>query len=135
VGPQGTRPLIFDAGALVQLERGNANLVQLIQDARQQRRVIIVPATVLAEVWRSATGTQVAIARLLKRQQRGDVQVAVLDELSAKGVGLLAAASGHDDVPDGHVAYLSLQHGAAPVLTQDPDDLRSLSPRIPIVVT
>jgi hypothetical protein len=134
VGAQGSRPLIFDAGALIQLERGNANLVQLVQDARQQRRVIIVPATVLAEVWRSAAGTQMAIARLLKRQQRGEVQVAVLDETSAKGVGLLAAATGHDDVPDGHVAYLSLRHGAAPVLTQDPSDIRSLSRLIPIVV-
>lgn len=134
MGAQSSRPLIFDAGALVQLERGNANLVQLVQEARQQRRRIIVPATVLADVWRGATGTPVAIARLLKRQQRGEVQVAVLDETSARGAGLLAAASGHDVVPDGHVAYLSLQHGAAPVLTQDPDDLRSLSPRIPLVV-
>jgi hypothetical protein len=133
MGTSSARPLIFDAGALVQLENRNARMIALIEEARHQERTIIVPATVLAQVWRSAGGKQVAIARLLKRQQKGTVRLEVLDEASAKAVGLLAAISGHDDVPDGHVAYLSLRYGNAPVLTQDAGDIRKVSPHIPIV--
>lgn len=133
MGAESPRPLIFDAGALIALEERNPRVVALIEEARSRDRVIVIPSTVLVEVWRGGRGRQVAIALLLRRQRHGQVAVLSLDETAAKAVGVLSAAVDHDDVPDGHVAYASRLYGHAPVLTQDPDDLAKFGRDIPVI--
>lgn len=132
MGPQSARPLIFDAGALIALERRDPRVIQLVQEARARGRGIVIPATVLAQVWRGGRERQAPVALLLARKQRQQVQVGPLDGAEAKAVGLLCTAAGHQDVADGHVAYLSLLHDRAPVITSDPEDIARFSAVIPI---
>lgn len=130
MGTPSTRPLIFDAGALIALERRDARIMLLLQAARQQRRAILISAAVLAQVWRGGRDRQAPIALLLRRQA---VTVIALDENDAKIVGLLCAATGHRDIADAHVASLSLRNDQAPVVTSDRDDIARFSPAIPVV--
>jgi predicted nucleic acid-binding protein len=133
VGSTGARPLIFDAGALIALERRDPRVIQLVQEARARGRGIVIPASVLSQVWRGGRDRQAPVALLLARKQRQQVEVGPLDEPEAKAVGLLCAAAGHQDIADGHVAYLSLLHDRAPVITSDPEAIARFSAVIPIV--
>jgi len=133
MGAAGTRPLILDAGALIGLEKRDIRIGMLVEECRRRGRMIIIPASVLAQVWRGGRGTQAPIAQLLRRQSVGQVQVAALDEPASRAVGILCAVAGHSDVPDGHVAYLSRLNGRAPVITQDPLDIAKFGHDIPIL--
>lgn len=127
------RPLIFDAGALIALERRDPRILQLVEDAKVGGRTVLVPATVLAQVWRGGRHRQVPLSLFLNRSPDRGVEIVALGEPEAKAVGRLCMESGQDDITDGHVVYLSLLHGKAPVLTSDPDDIGAFSAAMPIV--
>lgn len=133
MGAPGPRPLIFDAGALLALEHRDPRMIQLVQDARAMGRPIVIPAPVLAQVWRGGRGRQIPIALLVRRKEQQSVQLAPLDELEAKAVGLLCAAVGHPDIVDAYVAFLSLLNGRAQVITSDPQDIARFSTALPTV--
>lgn len=77
----------------------------------------VVPAPVLAEIWRGGGPRQANLARLLRA-----CSVEALDGRRARAVGVLADRSGHHDIVD-----VAVVEGAARrrhvVLTSDPDDL------------
>lgn len=113
--------VVLDAGALIDVERGGFATKSLLESRPRDGRVI-VPAGVLAQVWRG--GPQARLSQLL----RGGVDVHALDEPAARAVGSLLRASGTSDVVDAHVVLVARQHRAV-IVTSDPDDLRRLDPR------
>ena len=90
---------------------------------------IVIPAGVLAQVWRDGS-RQVRLSRLISSSQS---IVNELDEELAKSVGVLLGVSGTTDVIDASVVICALQHGQV-VITSDPDDMRALAPRLAVQV-
>ena len=120
--------VILDAGALMALERGDPRLTALALVVVRDRIPTLVPAGVLAQVWRGSA-RQHGVARLLAT---GAVRVDALDETTAKAVGVLLATSGTSDVVDGHVALLGRRtHGT--VYTSDAADIHRIDPTVQTV--
>jgi hypothetical protein len=67
--------------------------------------------------------------RLLKSW---DIDIAVMTPNAARGVGLLGARTGHDDVIDVHVAMCARERGHA-VVTSDPGDILRIDPALPVI--
>lgn len=129
MSPERHRGLTLDTGALIQLERGDERVRSLLRHALEEDLPIAVPAGVLAQAWRGGP-RQARIARLLADPA---VRVAVLDDPTARAVGLLVARSGHSDVVDVSVVLCAAEHGDV-VVTSDPDDLAVVSPDLPRIV-
>lgn len=111
--------IIYDAGALVAAER-NVRPLWALHDAALRRDVSpLVPAGVLAQVWRG--GPQPNLSRLL-----AGCTVSPLDESLARAAGTLCGQAGTSDVVDASVVVLA--HAlAAPVVTGDAGDLSALA--------
>ncbi|MFR9751604.1 PIN domain-containing protein [Nocardia sp. 004] len=122
--------VVLDAGALIGLEKRNARVAALIKRAMEIRVQLLVPAPVLAQVWRDSP-RQHPLARLLST---AGVQVIDLDQRGAQAVGALLAATGAVDVVDAHVIVCAHLTRARKVVTSDPDDLRALDPTVPLTV-
>lgn len=128
MGRPPTRGLTLDAGALIAFERGDPRMRALIQRARDRGAHMVIPAGVLAQVWRDGP-RQVRLAALLSA--RG-VQVAALTEGVAKAAGQLCGLRGTWDVIDASVV-LAAREAMAIVVTGDADDIRRLDPTLTIV--
>ena len=89
---------------------------------------MVIPAGVLAQVWRDGS-RQVRLAALLSAQ---GVQVAALPEGLAKAAGQLCGLRGTADVIDASVV-LAARDAAAIVVTADADDIRRLDPTLTVV--
>lgn len=100
----------------------------LIQRARDRGADMVIPAGVLAQVWRDGS-RQVRLAALLSA--RG-VHVAPLTEGGAKAAGQLCGLSGTSDVIDATVV-LAAREAEAIVVTTDSGDIRRLDPTLTIV--
>lgn len=111
--------IIYDAGALVAAER-NVRPLWALHDAALRRDVSpLVPAGVLAQVWRG--GPQANLSRLL-----AGCTVTTLDESLARAVGTLCGQAQTSDVVDASVVVLA-RVMASPVVTGDAADLRALA--------
>lgn len=120
------QPVVFDAGALIAFDRGTERSKALLNGAIRRRTPLIVPATALAQVWRDPA-RQARLSRLVRL-----AEIVPLDETAARGVGWLLTRTGTRDVVDAHVALVAaLRNGR--VLTSDPDDLKRLCPRQPVI--
>ena len=91
--------LVLDAGALIAVERADRPTLTLMEAARRQGRNFVVPAGVLAQVWRGGS-RQARLARFLAA--RG-VEVEALTEAGAKAAGLVCGQAGASDVVDASV--------------------------------
>lgn len=113
--------LLLDAGALIALERRPADIISRIEDAaRLDTELPIVPATVLAQVWRTGSGRQSRLAALLP-----DCEVDALDTRRAQEVGRVLWRSGTRDIADAHVVVAS-ETGDL-IITSDPVDIARLA--------
>jgi hypothetical protein len=122
MGEAGLEASVLDAGALVAFERGDRRVRALIASTEGR---LIVPAPVLAQVWRNGA-RQAALAALIKEER---VIVEVLDTTLAKAAGVLCGRSGTSDIVDASVVIAARLHRAL-VVTSDPDDLRRIDPSI-----
>jgi predicted nucleic acid-binding protein len=113
--------LVLDAGALIGFERGNRMALVLVTRAVERGDPVVVPAGVLAQVWRGGA-RQVRLGSLLRRQV---AEVVALDEREARLVGALLARSRTSDVVDASVVWCARKRGAL-ILTSDPEDLRRI---------
>lgn len=116
----GSGDLVLDAGALIALERGDGEIVAILRGAVALAYRVVIPATVLAQVWRGGSRSAV-LARLMASSE-----IDALSEERAKEVGLRIGARGASDVVDAHVVCCALDHGAT-VATSDPDDIRAFA--------
>jgi predicted nucleic acid-binding protein len=121
--------LTLDAGALIALERDRPDIRAILTLARRAGAEIHVLPGVVAQVWRGGA-RQARVARLLAAP---DVTVPEFDESTARLVGELCGLSGHSDIVDVHVVLHARLHGHQ-VVTSDPDDLRRVDPRLPMIV-
>jgi predicted nucleic acid-binding protein len=109
---------VLDAGALIALERNDRTMWAALKLAARTGDDVLVPSTVLAQVWRGTTA-QAQLARALQQ-----CALARFDPL-AKEVGRLCAKTGTRDICDAHVALVAAS-GAQALYTSDPDDMRLL---------
>lgn len=119
---------VLDAGALVAFERNDRRVVAIVARALHHGDPLVVPAGVVAQVWRDGA-RQVRLVRLL-----GSPLVAVmpLDDAAARASGQLCGVSRTSDIVDASVVVVARQHRLR-VLTSDQDDLRRLDPRLDVV--
>jgi len=112
--------LVLDAGALIAVERADRRVWALLAEARERGAELIVPATVLAQVWRGGPGAA-RVATLLEA-----CATDTLDEDRAKQLGVRLGAAGTSDVADAHVACCALARDAA-VATSDAGDIAAIA--------
>ncbi len=110
---------IFDAGALIALDRGRALVRNYVLLATQGALTLATSSAVVAQVWRGGA-RQARLARLLRSEVMREIP---LDEDASRKIGALAARTRAVDVVDGHIAVLVDDDDDAFVVTSDPDDL------------
>jgi hypothetical protein len=129
VGRQDPPGLTFDSGALLAFESRDRRVDVLVQRARDLGRPIVIPAGVLAQVWRGRGPRQARLAILLSGDR---VSVQDLTRSRAEAVGQLCGRSGMSDVVDASVVVAAWTNGRV-VVTSDPDDIRRLDESMTIV--
>jgi predicted nucleic acid-binding protein len=124
-----TPGLTLDTGALIAFERRRPELLVLLELTRRAGGAVHVLPGVLAQAWHGGPRQ----ARLAQFLDSPNVVFPVFDDLTARGVGELCGLTGHADVVDVHVVLHARLHGHR-VVTTDPDDLRRVDPRLPLIV-
>lgn len=122
-------PLVFDAGGLIAIERGDRRLVVALDEARRRKTSLLVPTAAMAQAWRDGT-RQVRLVRFLGLPE---VEVLPLTRLDAARTGELLRVSRTSDVVDAAVVVCARERRAI-VVTSDPDDLRALDPTLQLFV-
>lgn len=112
-------PLVYDAGALVAIDRGERQMWAQFAAAVAERRPVIVPSPVLAQVWRGGR-TQARLARML-----AGCRVVAPGETVAKLAGELLGRSGTSDAIDAMVVATAVLLRAA-IVTSDVEDISRL---------
>ena len=120
--------ITLDTGALIALDRGEKRMIALLDQALAQRRNLRIPAGVVGQAWRDGR-IQAALARFLRTEE---VEIVPLDEQLSRSCGELCGAAGTSDVIDASVVILARERRDI-IVTSDPDDLRRLDPKSPIV--
>ena len=115
--------LVFDAGALIAVDRGDKRMIALLQRALQQGRKIRIPAAVVGQAWRNGR-VQASLSRFLRSDE---VEIVALDAHLARACGELCGAANTSDVIDASVVILARRR-RDPIVTSDPKDLRILDP-------
>jgi predicted nucleic acid-binding protein len=117
------RGFVFDAGALIALERRSAFMIGILNEALHGTIEVVLPRTVIAQVWRG-TPRQANVGRLVSAGLRRGSPV-VIDELTAeraREIGVRIGQTSHPDIVDVHVALAAAERGHA-VLTSDDADI------------
>jgi len=111
--------LTLDAGALIAADRNDRAFWAIFKEATLREIVPVIPAAVLAQVWR--TPRQARLAQLVNA-----CWVEPLDESLAKDAGSLCGRAKTADAVDASVVASAARRADA-VLTSDPKDLRRLA--------
>lgn len=120
--------LVLDAGALIAVERRHRETVAVIEAARLDGRSLVIPAGVVAQIWRDGS-RQAILARLLSAI---DVTVEALTDEAARASGIVCGSAGASDVVDASVVIAARRHSAT-VISSDRADLVRLDPTLAIV--
>lgn len=120
--------LVLDAGALIAVQRADRPTLTVMESARRQGQEMVVPAGVVAQVWRGGP-RQSRLARLLAA--RG-VDVEVLTDAGAKASGVVCGQAGTADIVDASVVVAARRHQAT-VVSSDRADLEMLDPGIALL--
>jgi hypothetical protein len=110
--------LVFDAGALIALDRGDRTVVALLAVAARHGSEAITSSACIAQVWRDPA-RQARLTRVL-----GGFLERPLDSGQARQCGLLLARAGTSDIADAAVTLLA--HDGDTILTSDPVDIQRL---------
>jgi hypothetical protein len=110
--------LVFDAGALIALDRGDRTVGALLAVAAQNGTEAVTSSACIAQVWRNPA-RQARLAQALS----GFLEWP-LDPLRSRRCGLLLADARTSDIADAALALL-VQDGDT-VLTSDPRDIEHL---------
>jgi hypothetical protein len=129
VGRQDPPGLIFDTGALIAFEAQDRRVSALLQRAKDLDRRVLIPAGVLAQVWRTRGPRQARLAILLGA---GVVSIEDLTRNRAQAAGELCGRSGTTDIVDASVVVAAWGNGRV-VVTSDPDDIGRLDPTLTII--
>ena len=115
-----TQPHLYDAGALIAIEKNDRQMWARYQVAVDDGRDIRIPAVVVWQAWRDAR-RQVRLGKFL-----AGCHVDPVGPETAKAAGILCGRAGTSDVTDATVAVMAAATGAV-IWTSDPEDIRALS--------
>jgi predicted nucleic acid-binding protein len=122
--------VVLDAGALTALagrpDRRNREVRAALRAALRLRREVVVPAVILAELYRGPRHNQLVDACLSRET---GIRVRDTDRSLARTVGGVLTAAGADSrhLADAHVIATAVDLGGGLALTTDPDDLGRLA--------
>lgn len=108
----------------------------LLRKALQERRDVLLPSVVCAEVCRGPARTaavEAALARHDGREAVPTVRLVDTDLQLAKEVGAIlhAVGAGSTDIVDAHVVAVCVPYGGGIVVTSDPGDIMRLAQAVP----
>lgn len=109
---------VLDAGALIAIDKRDRKVGVMLRVLQREGMSVHTSATAVAQVWRDGR-RQSNLARVLP-----GIDIAVMDDATARRVGELLRASNSNDLVDAHVALLVQPEGS--VLTSDEADIRAL---------
>jgi predicted nucleic acid-binding protein len=121
MGKKAPTTVVLDAGALIAFQKADERMRALCREALRVGSRLVVPAGVLAQVWRDRA-RQVPLRILLAPSV---TEVPPLDRALAEAAGVLCGRTGTSDVIDASVV-LTARRLRAPVVTSDADELRRL---------
>lgn len=131
-----SRALVLDSEAVSSLSARNGRRFSetraALEAARRLRRDVVVPAVILAELYRGPRLNQVVDSCLSRETGLG---VRDTDRGFARLVGgvLAAAGAGSEDLADAHCVAAAVESGGGVVLTGDRPDLERLAAPYPNV--
>ena len=114
---------VFDAGAFIALERRAPLMLGILDEALHGRIEVVLPRTVIAQVWRGVP-RQANVSRLISAGL-GRGSPVIIDELTAeraRAISVMIGRTSHPDIVDIHVALAAAERGHA-VLTSDDADI------------
>ena len=111
---------VYDAGALIAIDSNNTEMWAIHKAALAEGREIVIPTTVVGQVWRDGS-KQALLARVLR-----SCQVEPTDLETAKAAGVLCGQAGSSDIVDATVMVTALAHYAV-IVTSDPKDMSHLA--------
>jgi hypothetical protein len=116
------RGFVFDAGAFIALERRAPLLLGILDEARHGTVQLVLPRTVIAQVWRGGP-RQANVGRLISagRGRGGPVLIDELTAERAKQIGVTIGNISHPDIADVHVALAAAEKGHAVLTSGDAD--------------
>jgi hypothetical protein len=115
-----TQPHLYDAGALIAIDKNDRRMWARYQVALDDGRDIRVPAVVVGQAWRDSR-RQVRLGRFLVGCHTDPVGLE-----TAKAAGILCGRAGTSDVADATVVVMAAATGAV-IWTSDPGDIRALA--------
>lgn len=129
MGAQASVEIVLDAGALIAFEKANPKMRAIAQESLRRGLRLLVPTTVLAQVWRSPA-RHTRISTLVNSRNS---EVVAFDQSLAEATGLLCAFRGTNDIVDASVVVLAqIRH--ARIVTTDPKDLLHLNPKADLAI-
>lgn len=121
------RGVTLDTGALIAFERGDAKMRQLMREALLAEATVVVPAGVVAQVWRNGR-RQMELGNLFRASH---VRIDTLTLVLAMATGELCGRRGTSDLIDASVV-LAARSFHTTVVTSDPNDIQHLDPTLRI---
>ena len=115
-----TQPHLYDAGALIAIDKNDRRMWARYQVAVDDGRDIQVPAVVVGQAWRDSR-RQVRLGRFLVGCRVDPVGLE-----TAEATGILCGRAGTSDVVDATVLVMAAATGAV-IWTSDPEDIKALA--------
>jgi predicted nucleic acid-binding protein len=113
-------PYVYDAGALIALDRGQRAAWVRHLVAMDDARRVLVPSVVIGQVWRGGR-RQHDLGRVLR-----SCEILPVDDTLARAAGELCGRANTSDVVDALVLATAQLVGPAVIWTSDPGDLDHL---------
>lgn len=115
-----TQPHLYDAGALIAIDKNDRRMWARYQVAVDEGRDVRVPAVVVGQAWRDSR-RQVRLGKFL-----AGCHVDRVGLETAKAAGVLCGRARTTDVVDATVVVMAATTGAV-IWTSDPDDIKALA--------
>ncbi len=115
-----TQPHLYDAGALIAIDKNERRMWARYQVALDDGRDVRVPAVVVGQAWRDSR-RQVRLGQFL-----AGCQVDPVGLKTAKAAGTLCGRAGTSDVVDATVVVMAAATGAV-IWTSDPEHVKALA--------
>jgi hypothetical protein len=115
-----TQPHLYDAGALIAIDKNDRRMWARYQVALDDGRDIRVPAVVVGQAWRDPR-RQVRLGKFLVSCHVDPVGLE-----TARAAGILCGRAGTTDVVDATVVVMAAATGAV-IWTSDPEDIKALA--------
>jgi hypothetical protein len=115
-----TQPHLYDAGALIAIDKNDRRMWARYQVALDDDRDVRVPAVVVGQAWRDSR-RQVRLGQFLAGCHVDPVGLEV-----AKAAGILCGRAGTSDVVNATVVVMGAATGAV-IWTSDPEDIKALA--------